>query len=62
MCRHCGQRKANRPRGLCWRCYYAPGVKALYPSTSKHAPGKRDEPTEAELDQMIAEQMRCLPD
>lgn len=27
----------NRPRGLCWSCYYAPGVKGLYPSTSKYA-------------------------
>lgn len=27
----------NRPRGLCWNCYYTPGVKALYPSTSKYA-------------------------
>lgn len=37
-CRHCGGDKVNRPRGLCWSCYYTPGVKALYPSTSKHAP------------------------
>lgn len=27
----------NRPRGLCWACYYTPGVKDLYPSTSKYA-------------------------
>jgi hypothetical protein len=27
----------NRPRGLCWTCYYTPGVKELYPSTSKFA-------------------------
>lgn len=27
----------NRPRGLCWSCYYAPGVRELYPSTSKYA-------------------------
>ena len=27
----------NRPRGLCWGCYYTPGVKDLYPSTSKYA-------------------------
>lgn len=36
-CRHCQVRKANRPRGLCWRCYYTPGISALYPSTSKFA-------------------------
>lgn len=37
LCRHCGQVKANRPRGLCWSCYYTPGVRAQYPSTSKFA-------------------------
>lgn len=25
----------KRPRGLCWTCYYTPGVKDLYPPTSK---------------------------
>jgi hypothetical protein len=39
ICRHCkdGDKPVNRPRGLCWTCYYTPGVKALYPSTSKFA-------------------------
>jgi hypothetical protein len=37
VCRHCSQRNVNRPRGLCWSCYYTPGVKELYPSTSKYA-------------------------
>jgi hypothetical protein len=38
-CRHCRDpgRTVNRPRGLCWTCFYAPGVRALYPSTSKYA-------------------------
>lgn len=36
-CRHCRRAKVNRPRGLCWTCYYTPGVVALYPSTSKYA-------------------------
>jgi hypothetical protein len=36
-CRHCGSRNATRPRGLCRRCYYRPGLLALYPSTSKLA-------------------------
>lgn len=36
-CRHCGRAKVNRPRGLCWDCYYAPGVRERYPSTSKFA-------------------------
>jgi len=37
ICRHCGKAKVNRPRGLCWSCYYSDGVKDLYPSTSKYA-------------------------
>ena len=36
VCRHCKARKVNRPLGLCWSCYYRPGVRALYPSTSKY--------------------------
>lgn len=43
-CRHCQQRNAIRPRGLCWRCYYTPGVKDLYPVTSKFAPRTAPKP------------------
>lgn len=35
MCRHCGKARVSRPRQLCWVCYYRPGVRDLYPSTSK---------------------------
>jgi hypothetical protein len=37
ICRHCQKSKVNRPRGLCWSCYYRPGVRDKYPSTSKFA-------------------------
>lgn len=37
QCRHCKKQHVNRPRGLCWSCYYAPGVRDKYPSTSKFA-------------------------
>lgn len=37
VCKHCGRDKVNRPRGLCWVCYYTPGVRQLYPSTSMYA-------------------------
>jgi hypothetical protein len=37
LCRHCHESRANRPRGLCWGCYYAPGIRDRYPSTSKFA-------------------------
>jgi hypothetical protein len=35
-CRHCGTRPANRPRGLCWGCYYRTSPED-YPSMSKFA-------------------------
>lgn len=35
LCQHCARRRVCRPRKLCWICYYAPGVRELYPSTSK---------------------------
>jgi hypothetical protein len=37
LCRHCGRVPVNRPRGLCWSCYYTPGLRERYPSTSKFA-------------------------
>lgn len=37
LCRHCRTFRINRPRRLCWACYYRPGVKELYPPTSKFA-------------------------
>jgi hypothetical protein len=39
VCRHCNRSPINRPRALCWNCYYAPGVKDLYPSTSPQRQG-----------------------
>ena len=35
MCQHCHAAPISRPRRLCWACYYTPGVRDLYPSTSK---------------------------
>lgn len=35
LCRHCGRRPPNRPRGLCWTCYYTPGLRDQFPPTSK---------------------------
>jgi hypothetical protein len=36
ICRHCQHASVSRPRRLCWRCYYGPGVRDLYASTSKY--------------------------
>ena len=37
LCRHCRKVNSTRPRGLCWCCYYTPGLRDKYPSTSKFA-------------------------
>lgn len=37
LCRHCHRKEVIRPRGLCWTCYYTPGLKDHYPSTSMFA-------------------------
>ena len=29
ICRHCQKVRSNRPRGLCWSCYYSPGVREI---------------------------------
>jgi hypothetical protein len=57
LCRNCNKVRSNRPRGLCYSCYYKPEVRALFPSTSKFArkgsgidvylPPLSDEPTAA---------------
>jgi hypothetical protein len=36
-CRHCSHPLVNRPRGLCWRCYYTPGVREHYHNPSRYA-------------------------
>lgn len=36
VCQHCRQGRVSRPRNLCWHCYYAPGVRDLYPATSRY--------------------------
>lgn len=35
LCQHCQRNPICRPRRLCWNCYYKPGVRERYPSTSK---------------------------
>lgn len=41
-CRHCGRANPNRPKGLCWTCYYRPGVREQYAPVSPH--GRRSKP------------------
>jgi hypothetical protein len=61
LCRHCVKRKANRPRGMCWACYYTPGVREMYePQSAAGRAGARGhrEPTMAEVEATIAEQSK----
>lgn len=39
-CVYCGRAKVSRPRGLCWTCYYTPGVLAIVP-VSSHPTARR---------------------
>lgn len=49
VCQHCSLRKVQRPCGLCWPCFYTPGVRELYPPTSKYGrPGPRPTGTAAD--------------
>jgi hypothetical protein len=36
VCVRCKVNKPNRPRGLCWHCYYTPGVRERYGPTTVH--------------------------
>jgi hypothetical protein len=55
-------RRGSAGRGLCYPCYRDRSVRALYP-TLLMGPGAADcdEPTAAEVERVVAEQMRCLP-
>ena len=57
-CKHC-DKPANRPRGLCWGCYDNTGIRDQYaPRAGYYC---HVEPTQAEIDALVAEQMNCLP-
>jgi hypothetical protein len=37
ICRHCGRPRSLRRRGLCYGCYFEPGVREKYEPTSAMA-------------------------
>jgi len=39
VCRHCSNRPVSRPRGLCWGCYYSPGVRDRYRVAVRYGAG-----------------------
>lgn len=40
-CVHCKVKPVNRPRGLCWNCFYDPAIQALYPCLPGGSKGPR---------------------
>jgi hypothetical protein len=65
-CLHCQRDRQIQCRGLCAACYKVPAIKAQYPPKK---PGGNvrsgawaKEPTEAELEALIAEQRGRLPE
>jgi hypothetical protein len=66
-CLHCARTMGRLyARGLCSKCYRVRTVRALYPPRGEAgragAKGYEPEPTEAEVDALVAEQMANLPD
>lgn len=59
VCRHCHHKYVNRPRGLCFHCFYAPGVRDLYPTCSKY--GRRGVPMRNEDKHPLPTPTACLP-
>lgn len=62
-CLHCKEQRAVKCRGICAKCFYTPGVRELYPLIvpKTYRPDSTALLSEAELDALIAEQMKCLP-
>jgi len=55
-CRHCGRHAIIRGRGLCRPCYKKTALK--YPKSYRAA---KPEPTQEEVDRIVAEGYRNLP-
>jgi len=47
LCRHCHLTRVSRPRGLCWSCFYSPGVRERYPPARCFEPSRRRRPADA---------------
>ena len=59
-CLHCKTVRFVRHRGLCERCYNSADIRCKYPRLDKKS--ELDTLTESELDALIAERMKVLPD
>lgn len=39
LCQHCDRNPVQRSRGLCWSCFYSPGVRERYPPGHRYRRG-----------------------
>lgn len=60
VCAHCKEYRWMNGRGLCQRCHKNPEIREAHEPIRNCATGR--EPTDEELEAIIAEQMANLPD
>jgi len=48
-CRHCHRTKPMRPRGLCYVCYFTPGIRELYPKKASKSNARPADPSPEEI-------------
>lgn len=64
-CVHCSKHRVRRARRLCGKCYADPAIRAATPMSPNYtvsaSPWGKREPTESELEAVIAVQRANLP-
>jgi len=60
ICRHCHEEKKRYGRGLCNECYKDPEIRAKY-ARLKESANIDHEPTDEEVEAMIAERLPTMP-
>lgn len=63
-CKHCSKWRMIEGRKLCCSCYKNAAIRAQYPAESRINRNRQNgspEPTEAELDALIAERRATMP-
>lgn len=60
-CIHCQKFRVLAARRLCSTCYKTPEIQCQYPARQMGRPGKHHEPTQAEVDAMVAENYHDMP-
>jgi hypothetical protein len=61
QCQHCGEFRATRPRGLCHHCHGNLRIRVKYANSYGRVEDVFTDPTQEELDAILAETMAALP-